>query len=70
METRQDNLTKLINEKINDEVNKAIEAELVGVAQRVEQAVRGKVGDIVARVAQHFSYENFKNEVRITVKFE
>lgn len=55
---------------IKSEIEKIIESEAKEAAKRVETRIRESIGSIAAKVLQHFTFNQFGTELRITVDFE
>ena len=59
---------RMIQGALNSEVEKVIEAEVEKAKASVEAAVRGKVGEISAKILERFSMERIGQDLNIKVE--
>ena len=60
-------LHKAVLSALETETKKVVEEEAANAAKRVEERVRGMLGQIATNIATHVSFEGFGRELRITV---
>lgn len=59
-----------IERAVRQEIERVVLEEAAEAAKRTEKRVRENVTQIAANVANHFSFERFGTELRISVKFQ
>jgi len=70
MITSNDEIGKLIQHTIRQEIENVLNDEVDVVSKRVEQKIRASVASISAKVLEHFSMERFGSELVIRVNFD
>jgi len=61
---------ELLQKAIQQEVTKIIEEEVQEAPRRIQERIRGRVGQITAQVLEHFSMERHSSELVIRVNLE
>lgn len=63
-----DRLQKSIVQAMESETRRIVDEEAKNAATRVEERVRGLIGQIATKAASWVEYSTFGNELRITVR--
>jgi D-ribose pyranose/furanose isomerase RbsD len=61
-------LQRSLEASLRTEIAQIIEEESNAAAERVRERVRGKTGEIAAKVASWVDFQKMTNELRITVR--
>ena len=61
---------ELLQKAIQQEVTRIIEEEVQEAPRRIQERIRGRIGQITAQVLEHFSMERQGSEIVIRVNFE
>lgn len=62
------NIQKAIVDAMNERTQRIVEEEAAAAAERVKTRVRGLAGQVATTVCSFVTYEQVRNELRITVK--